>query len=236
MPITPQQIAIAREAINRLPNLSASARRVAHELLNHVNRETGFAWPSEARLATALCLSVRSIERAKAQLRDLGLLTWQRRGTNKRGRTNLYSLSWEKLLSHAAHITAKVRAAAIAARNKLNATVSKARETAHRPFVDATKVAHYLHQCFNFKGEKVSGLTPAKPQRQVLTDQQIIAKAHASVSNALRQLGHAAYAQFLALPDADQLETAAINAERWKPNKGYTGLAVIAARLNGATA
>lgn len=236
MPITPQQIAIAREAITRLPDLSASARRVAHELLNHVNRETGFAWPSEARLATALGLSVRSIERAKAQLRDLGLLTWQRRGTNKRGRTNLYSLSWETLLNIAARITAKVKAAAIAARNKLSATVSKARETAHRPFVDATKVAHYLHQCFNFKGGKVSGLTPAKPQRQVLTDQQIIAKAHASVSNALRQLGHAAYAQFLALPDAEQLEAAAINAERWKPNKGYTGLAVIAARLNGATA
>jgi hypothetical protein len=229
--ITHQQIAIAREAINRLPDLSASARRVAHELLNHVNRETGLAWPSEARLATALGLSVRSIERAKAQLRDLGLLTWQRRGTNKRGRTNLYSLSWEKLLNIAARITAKVKAAAIAARNKLSATVSKARETAHRPFVDATKVAHYLHQCFNFKGGKVSGLAQAKPQRQVLTDQQLDAKAQARIYDALKALGHAAMAQFFNHPNAAQLEAEAVKAERYSPAQGRTGLAIIAGAL-----
>lgn len=231
MPITPQQIAIAREAINRLPDLSASARRVAHELLNHVNRETGFAWPSEARMATALDLSIRSIERAKAQLRDLGLLTWQRRGTNKRGRTNLYSFAWSALLGIAANITAKVKAAASAARNKLSTVVSKTRENASRRFVDATRVASYLHQGFNLKGGKGVGLAHVKPQRQILSDQQLDAKAQARIYDALKALGHSAMAQFFNHPNAAQLEAEAIRAERYAPAQGRTGLAIIAGGL-----
>lgn len=77
---------------------------------------------------------------------------------------------------------------------------------------------------------------PGTPQGQALTSQQLDAKAHARVSEALRQLGQAALVQFYAHPDAAQLEAEAIKAERYSPNKGLTGLAIIAARINGVTA
>ena len=112
-------------ALNRHPDLSATARRVALELLNHINRATGTAWPSEARMAEALSITTRSIRRAKAELAALGLLTWQRRGTSKAGRTNVYRLALAALLSLATRIKAKVKAAATAALAPHNAQVSR---------------------------------------------------------------------------------------------------------------
>jgi DNA-binding transcriptional MocR family regulator len=238
--ITPQQIAIAAEALNRLPDLSAIARRVALELLNFTDRKSGIAWPSEAHMAAALGISDRSVRRAKAELRALGLLTWRRRGTSWRGRTPVYMLALDKLLSIAKTIKNKVKAAAQAARRRLVAPssppVSKPVDNGPRPIVDRTSSVH-LHSptSFSFRNGDRGKTTYAKPQGQVLTDAQIVAKASTRIHSALLQLGHAAYTQFLDRPDAHQLEAAALDAERWKPNKGYTGAAVIAARL-GATA
>lgn len=235
MAISPTQIAIAAEAINRHPALSGTARRVALELLNHADRTTGKAWPSEARLATALGVSDRSIRRAKVELAAHGLITWQRRGTCKAGRTNLYKLAWDVLLSLAASIKAKVKAAAIAARQRLRAPssappqpVHKLSKDAPRPFVDRTKASAYLTQLKFMVGGKVAGMAPAKPQGQILSDQQLDGRAQARVYDALRQLGQAALAQFLARPDAADLEAAAIKAERY--NKG-SALAFLADRL-----
>jgi Helix-turn-helix domain len=233
--ISPTQIATAAEAINRHPELSGTARRVALELLNHADRTTGKAWPSEARLATALGVTDRSIRRAKVELAEHGLLTWQRRGTSKAGRTNLYALAWDVLLSLAASIKAKVKAAAIAARKRLRvpsgvpqAPVHKPSNGASHPFVDRTKASAYLTQFRFMVGGKVAGTPPTKPQGQVLTDQQLDGRAQARVYDALRQLGQAALAQFLARPDAADLEAAAIKAERY--NKG-SALAFLAERL-----
>lgn len=232
MAITSQQIAIAAEALNRLPDLSAIARRVGIELLNHADRETGEAWPSEARLATALGITDRSIRRAKAELAALGLLTWQRRGTSKQGRTNLYRLAWERLLSLAATIKARVQAAAKAARNRFKPRPTASPPPVHKPsktgpqtFVDRTKVSAYLTQCFKFSGGKGGWKAPGVPQGQHLTDQQLDAKAQARVYEALNRLGQTIMAQFLARPDAAQLEAAAIKVERYSPGTGLTFLA-----------
>lgn len=83
-----------------------------------------------------------------------------------------------------------------------------------------------------------SGFWPAPrtPQGQVLTDQQLDSKAQARVYDALKVLGTAALSQFMAYPDAAQLEAEAIKAERYSPDNGRTGLAIIAARLNGVSA
>jgi hypothetical protein len=69
---------------------------------------------------------------------------------------------------------------------------------------------------------------PGTPQGQALTDRQLDTKAQARVYDALRHLGQTALAQFLARPDAAQLEADAIKAERY--NQG-TALAFLAARL-----
>ena len=235
MAVSPQQIAIAAEALNRHPDLSATARRVALELLNHINRATGTAWPSEARMAEALSITTRSIRRAKAELAALGLLTWQRRGTSKAGRTNVYRLALAALLSLATRIKAKVKAAATAARNRLGTPsaappppVSKTSNNGPRPFVDRTKLSAYLSQGFKVSSGKGFWKAQGTPQGQHLTDQQLDGRAQARVYDALRQLGQAALAQFIARPDASQLEAAAIKAERY--NQG-SALAYLAAQL-----
>ena len=233
--ITPKHIAVAAEALNRHPDLSATARRVALELLNHINRATGTAWPSEARMAEALSLNARSIRRAKAELAALGLLTWQRRGTSKAGRTNVYRLAWEALLNLATRIKAKVKAAASAARNRLRTPPApprppnpKSSNGGPRTFVDRTKLSAYLSQGFKISSGKGFWPAPGTPQGQQLTNQQLDGRAQGRVYAALQQLGHAALAQFLARPDAAQLEAAAIKAERY--NEG-TALAYLAAQL-----
>lgn len=235
MAITPQQIAIAAEALNRHPDLSATARRVALELLNNIQRDTGLAWPSEARMAAALDISARSIRRAKAELAALGLLSWQRRGTSWKGRTPVYALAWDKLLSLARTFKAKVKAAATAARNRLRKApaahrppVSKAPNNGPQTSVERTNVAAYLTQCFNFSSGKGFWKAPGTPQGQALTDKQLNSGAQERVYAALRQLGQDALGQFLARPDAAQLEAAAIKAERY--SKG-TALAFLAAQL-----
>lgn len=239
MQITPQQIAIAAQALNRHTGISDTARRVAQELLSATNRETGTAWPSEVGMAKALGISDRSIRRAKAELRAHGLLTWFRRGTNKRGRTNVYMLVWEKLLSLGARIKATLKAARAAATRRLRhpvMLVSKPREKAPRPAVDRTSGV-LQSSPDDFSNHKMGERKVAtKPQGQVLTDQQLDNRAYTRISEALRHLGQAALAQFYAHPDAEQLQAKAIKAERYSPAQGRTGLAVIAAHLSGATA
>lgn len=240
MPITPQQIAIAAQALNRHTAISDTARRVAQELLSATNRETGTAWPSEEGMAKALGLSDRSIRRAKAELRAHGLLTWFRRGTNKRGRTNVYMLAWEKLLSIGNTIKAKLRAARAAATRRLRRPVMsflKPRENGPRPAVDRTSGV-LQSSPDDFSNHKMGERKAAtKPQGQVLTDQQLDTRAQGRVYEALKALGYAALAQFQSHPDAAQLEAEAIKAERYsRTQDGRTGLAVIARYLTGATA
>lgn len=239
MHITPQQIAIAAQALNRHTAISDTARRVAQELLSATNRETGTAWPSEEGMAKALGISDRSIRRAKAELRAHGLLTWFRRGTNKRGRTNVYMLAWDVLLSIGARIKATLKAARAAATRRLRRPVTpflKPRENAPRPAVDRTSGVLQSSPDVFSKHKMGERKVATKPQGQVLTDQQLDNRAYSRISEALRHLGQSVLAQFYAHPQAEQLQADAIKAERYKPNQGLTGLAVIAACLREVSA
>jgi len=109
--ITPTTIALAAEAFTRCPGLTPTARRVGHELLHYTDRTTGLAWPSEARLADALGVTVRTIQKAKAQLRQRGLLTWRQRGRHPQ-RTPVYQLAWKALIALARGIKARVKTVA----------------------------------------------------------------------------------------------------------------------------
>jgi len=106
--ITSTTIALAAEALTRCPGLTPTARRVGHELLNYTDRATGLAWPSEARLADTLGVTVRTIQKAKAQLRQRGLLTWRQRGRHPQ-RTPVYQLVWAALVALARGIKARVK-------------------------------------------------------------------------------------------------------------------------------
>jgi len=106
--ITPTTIALAAEALTRCPGLTPTARRVGHEILNYTDRATGLAWPSEARLADTLGVTVRTIQKAKAQLRQRGLLTWRQRGRHPQ-RTPVYQLAWAALVALAGRIKVRVK-------------------------------------------------------------------------------------------------------------------------------
>ncbi len=234
MQITPKQIAIAAQALNRHNAISDTARRVAQELLSATNKETGTAWPSEEGMAKALGLSDRSIRRAKAELRAHGLLTWFRRGTNKRGRTNVYMLAWDVLLSIGARIKATLKTARAVAMRRVRRSVfsvSQTRKTAPCPAVDRTHGVLQSSPDVFSKHKMGERKVATKPQGQVLTDQQLNTKAQARIYDALKALGHAAMTQFFNHPNAAQLEAEAVKAERYSPAQGRTGLAIIAGAL-----
>ena len=117
-----------------------------------------------------------------------------------------------------------------------SAPVSKTPENKHRPIPDRTfcprtsSMNINIHKggFLNFASKAGFWKAPGTPQGQALTDQQLDGKAQARVYEALRQLGQAALAQFLARPDASQLEAAAIKAERYSQG---TALAYLAAQL-----
>jgi hypothetical protein len=231
MGITAADIAKAAEAINRHPNLSPAARRVGLELLNHIDRKTGLAWPSEARMAEALGYDERTIRRGKAELAAAGMLSWIRRGTSKRGRTPLYTLAWDSLLSIATSIKTKLKAARDAARNRARASSSStskspttSQNNRYPPPVGRTIPPAYLSQCFKISSGKGFWKAPGTPQNQILTDQQLDRKASARIWEVLGRLAPAQLAQFIDRPDAEAVQDAAIKAERYQPG---TGLAVL---------
>ena len=130
--------------------------------------------------------------------------------------------------------------AAREARDRLRANspppAQKRAETAPLPIPDRTFCPRIptmntsIHKgcVLNFASKAGFWKAPGTPQGQALTDQQLDTKAQARVYEALRQLGQAALAQFLARPDAAQLEAAAIKAERYSQG---SALAFLAAQL-----
>ena len=106
MAISSADKAKAAEALIRHPNLSPIARRLGLELLNLADKRKGICWPSEKRLALALGCATRSINRAKAELREAGLLSWITRGHHK---TPVYRLAWETLKALGGAIKTRIR-------------------------------------------------------------------------------------------------------------------------------
>lgn len=233
MPLTARQKAQAAEALIRHPDLTPAARRVGLELLNHADRKSGISWPSEARMAEALGVDPRTIRRGKADLRAAGLLTWEQRGHHK---TPIYRLLWDRLVQLALAFKAKVKAACSAARKAITTAPAPTSPTTSKPAADGParpvgrtfSPAYSTHQDLKRAGEGRQGAT-----RQFLTDAQLVAKASSRFWTALQQLGPHVMAAFIAHPDADKLQEQAIHAERFKPDKGRTGVLTLQRLLNG---
>lgn len=103
-----KDIALAAEALNRVPGLSPLARRLGIEVLNRMDRQTGRCKPSEARLALSLGCDERSIRRAKVELQDAGFLCWISPGRYCR---SIYQLMVSKLAKVALELKAAIRKA-----------------------------------------------------------------------------------------------------------------------------
>lgn len=103
--LQPKDIALAAQALNRIDGLSPATRRVGHELLQRMDRNTGLCWPSQERIAAALGLSDRSVRTAIAQLKALGFLTWKA----SRRATNVYFLAVKALAAAAERLKAALR-------------------------------------------------------------------------------------------------------------------------------
>ena len=106
MAISAKQVALASEAINRIPGLSPLARRVCVELIHRTDRNNGLCSPSEARLAISLGCDERSITRAKAELKTAGLLSWLNRGHHKRVQ---YRVMFSRLCEIATKLKKKIQ-------------------------------------------------------------------------------------------------------------------------------
>jgi len=100
-----------KDTIPRISGLTPTARLLLAELLSYANKRTGTCWPSETRLAEALHVTVRTIQRAKVQLRDLGIIMWTQCGRH-RSRTPLYRFVWPTLISLAKEHARRVKEAA----------------------------------------------------------------------------------------------------------------------------
>jgi hypothetical protein len=240
MPLTARHKAQAAEALIRHPDLTPAARRVGLELLNHADRRTGISWPSEARMAEALGVDPRTIRRGKAALRAAGLLTWQQRGGH---RTPVYRLLWDKLVQLAATIKARVKATCNAARKAIAADKPPSPPPVQKPLENAParstgrtfSPAYLTHQVLEGAGEG-KGWAPSGTLRSQITDQELNARASARFWTALQSLGSQVMADFIAHPRADELQEAAIRAERFRPDHGRTGIATLHQLLHSSTA
>jgi hypothetical protein len=77
---SPRDIARAAKTFTYCYGLSPAARRVGLALLDHLNVHNGRCDPSEARLASLLHLTDRTVRHAKYELRRVGFLAWKSHG------------------------------------------------------------------------------------------------------------------------------------------------------------
>lgn len=98
--ISARQIAELRwkaiEAFNGAEGLSPMGRRVGIALIGMMDSRTRACFPSEQRLADSIGVDVRSIRRAKQELRAAYLMTWMNPGGARH--LSRYLFNWQKLL------------------------------------------------------------------------------------------------------------------------------------------
>lgn len=191
-------------------------------------------------MAEALGVDARTVRRGKADLRAAGLLTWEQRGYH---RTPIYRLLWDRLVQLAASIKTRVTAACHAARKAATKAkpstpppspppLNKSPENGTvRPSGRTFSPAYPTYEGYKKRAWEGKGSAPAAPLRTQITEQELDARASSRFWKALQALGPQMMAQFIAHPSADELQAAAIRAERFKPDHGRTGLNLLAARL-----
>ena len=218
MAISSTDIAKAAEAINRHRGLNPSSRRVGLEILNAMNRQTATAWRSVGGLARRLGISERSVSYALRLLRKLDLIVTKPNG----GKGLLFRLAWRRIKAVGAAIKRELFRQSGTRTERQVAVPPIKRKDTPQAVADVLPPKN-ISRSF----EKKTGST-----QQILTDQQLDGRAQTRIYDALKALGHAAMMQFFNHPDAAQLEADAIKAERFSPDQGRSGLAIIATRIN----
>lgn len=219
MAITPTQIAVAAEAFNRVDGISPTARRLGIELINHCDRKTGCAWPSEARLAECLGVTDRAIRSAKAQLAAKGLISWHQRGRHHH-RTPLYEIAWSALMAIAKGIKERVKAASAPFRRKSDPPPRPA-DNRDKSGLGRNMRSSYLTHNYSFKG---FGGKPAAKSRKSST--------RIPVAVIEQKAGNRLWQNLAALPGFEticntitpEIEASAVKAERFKPGSGVSTL------------
>lgn len=212
MAIAARDIARACEALNRHEGLTPAARRVGVEIINHIDRRTGKAWPSEARLADILGYTTRSIRRAKVELARLGVLSWRRRGPH---RTPVYTIAWATLTGIARSLKERLKVATARFRKTTRAVGSPAPvEKRHH---DRTFQSAYLPQSFSLRGI-------GRKTETVLPESLLNSRAHTRLWTAIRGLEASLVAQIIARM-SENIEAEAVRAERFRPGSGLQTLA-----------
>lgn len=125
-PLTPRQKARLRwqavEGFNSLHGLIPMERRLGIALISTMDSKSGGCFPSELFLATKLGVHVVSIKKAKAQLRDMGLITWENPGGPRH--VSHYIFNWKVLCGSAVAANENAKKVALEsrlARRKSNA-------------------------------------------------------------------------------------------------------------------
>ena len=107
--LTPQQLAGMRwqaiEAFNGIVGLSPMARRLGIKLISCMDAKTRRCYPGEARIAAELGVHLSAVKKAKAELKDAGLISWFNPGGPRH--LSHYSFNWAALLRYS--IEAKQR-------------------------------------------------------------------------------------------------------------------------------
>lgn len=116
-------------AVSKECEIKPTAFRIAYLIADLQHRKHGFAWPSMASLAKAVCMTTKSVHRAVHQLEEAAWLDVERKANN----SNRYRLRWPP----------GRRAMPASARQKADKNVSIGR---HRcpPGSDANVVRTYL--------------------------------------------------------------------------------------------
>lgn len=112
----------AIEAFNSIHGLNPMARRLGVALICTMDGKTGQCFPSELGLATRLSVHLVSIKKAKAQLRELGLISWANPGGPRQ--VSHYVFNWDVLCRCAA--AANKQAKEVVLENRLNRQKSNA--------------------------------------------------------------------------------------------------------------
>lgn len=213
MAVTARDIARANEALNRHEGLTPAARRVGAEIINHIDRRTGKAWPSEVRLAEALGYTTRTIRRAKAELARLGFLAWRRRGPH---RTPVYTIAWATLAGIARTLKERLRAATAKFRRK-PVTAAGSSVPVEKRHHDRTFAPAYLAQSFSSGGG-------VRKTATVLPESLLNSRAHSRLWMAINGLEAALRGQLVDRM-TETIEAEAVKAERYRPGSGLQTLA-----------
>lgn len=90
----PLDTTIAHKAINLMPELSGTEKRIAAAIIDHFNRKTGQCDPGFKRIAWLLGLSRRTVIRAVSQIERTGILLKVRHGGHLQ--RNSYAPVWAR--------------------------------------------------------------------------------------------------------------------------------------------